>query len=122
MDNKSVGELAIFAGGKFKGDYRNGGKQGHKASKCCLNSNVAGDKGVRKRSWGSSFSNVTSFQGTKDCPEGKKAKAPNKTKETGMFVGMCIQESKQPWCDSITMGVCKDTLCEIGRASCRERV
>ena len=113
--NKNPSELALFAGGKFKGDCRSCGKQGHKASECCSKSNVAGDKGHKDKKAGIKCFNCNKFAGhyAKDCPEKKKTKASDKKKETGMFVGMCVQESEQPWCDTVTMDVDEATLCAV---------
>ena len=113
--NKNPSELALFAGGKFKGDCRNCGKQGHKASECRSKSNVAGDKGHKDKKAGIKCFNCNKFAGhyAKDCPEKKKTKASDEKKETGMFVGMCVQESEQPRCDTVTMDVDEATLCAV---------
>ena len=47
-DTNTAKELAMTAGRKFKGPWRNCGKQGHKSSKCRSKSNIAGDRGQNK--------------------------------------------------------------------------
>lgn len=93
-DTNTAKELAMTAGGKFKGQCRNCGKQGHKASECRSKSNVAGDKGQKDKKTGVKCFNCNKFAGhyAKDCPELKKTKTSDDKKETGMFVGMCTQK------------------------------
>ena len=115
VGNKSAGELAMYAGGKFKGDCRNCGKQGHKASECRSKSNVAGDKGHKDKKTGIKCFNCNKFAGhyAKDCPEKKKTKTSDEKKETGMFVGMCVQENELPRGESDITGVDKEILCAV---------
>ena len=102
-DNKNSTELAMSAGGKFKGQCRNCGKQGHKASECRSKSNVAGDRGHKEKKTGIKCFNCNKFGGhyAKDCPEEKRKKANQDTKETGMFLGMCTQKNEHYECDSL---------------------
>ena len=115
VGNKSASELAMFVGGKFKGDCHNCGKQGHKASECCSKSNVAGDKGHKDKKTGIKCFNCNKFAGhyAKDCPEKKKTKVSDKKIETRMFVGKCVQENKLPQGESDTTGMDKVTLCAV---------
>ena len=91
-NEKDKNELALFAGGKFKGNCKNCGKQGHKAAECRSKSNTAGDKS--KVNQGVKCFNCNKFAGhyARDCPESKRNKNENTKTETGMFIGMMIEE------------------------------
>ena len=114
-DKQTTQEHAMYANGKFKGNCRNCGKQGHKASKCCSKSNVAGDKGQKEKKSGMKCFNCNKFAGyyAKDCPESKEKKATDEKKETGMFIGMRVQGTTPLTIDTATTDVSQVTLCTI---------
>ena len=114
-DKQTTQEHAMYANGKFKGDCRNCGKQGHKASECHSKSNVAGDKGQKEKKSGIKCFNCNKYAGhyAKDCPESKKKKATDEKKETGMFVGMCVQDTTLLTNDTATTDMSQVTLCTI---------
>ena len=85
-------ELALAVYTKFKGDCRNCGKQGHKAADCRSKNKNAGpnkDKDNKKKL---KCFNCNKYAGhiSKDCPD-KKRDADSAVKETGMFVGCCVE-------------------------------
>ena len=81
-DVKDKDEIALYAGGKFKGTFRNCGKQGHKSADCRSKTNTAGNKG------GGGGRDIKCFNCNKyaghvanDCPEEKKIKKSSEQKK-----------------------------------------
>ena len=86
-------DIALFAA-KFKGKCRNCGKQGHKPADCRVNNTVSGERGATDKDGkekGMKCFNCNKYAGhmAKDCPEKKKQKGGEETKETGTFVSIC---------------------------------
>jgi hypothetical protein len=74
---KSSNEIALFAGGKFKGLCRNCGKQAHKSADCRSKGSKADGEKTGK---GIKCFNCNKFAGhiANDCPEEKKKKTADK--------------------------------------------
>ena len=92
-ENSSTNEIALFAGGKFKGLCRNCGTQGHKSADCRSKGSKADGEKTGK---GIKCFNCNKFAGhiAKDCPDEKKKKTADK-KETSFFVGCAVEAEEE---------------------------